>query len=29
MNNSEMKFDVKFCETGAEDFQAAFHILLA
>ena len=26
---SELKFDVKFCEIEAEDFQATFHILLA
>ena len=28
-NPNELKFDVKFCEIEAEDFQATFHILLA
>ena len=28
-NLSEPKFDVKFCEIEAGDFQATFHILLA
>ena len=26
---NELKFDVKFCEIKAEDFQAAIHIVLA
>ena len=28
-NLNELKFDVKFCEIKAEDFQATFLILLA
>ena len=28
-NLIELKFDVKFCEIEAEDFQATFHILLS
>ena len=28
-NLNELKFDVKFCEIEAENFQATFHILLA
>ena len=28
-NVNELKFDVKFCEIKAEDFQATFLILLA
>ena len=28
-NLNELKFDVKFCEKKAEDFQATFLILLA
>ena len=28
-NLNELKFDFKFCGIEAEDFQAAFHILLA
>ena len=28
-NGNELKFDAKFCEIEADDFQATFHILLA
>ena len=28
-NLNELKFDAKFCEMEADDFQATFHILLA